>query len=116
MVGIGLWALSNYFDRERVVALVAAEVKKATGRDIHVDGAIGFHLRPSLAMQINDVRLSNSAWGTQPEMLKARHIELDVALRPLLDKRLEVKRVLLEGVEVWLETDAKGQGNWGDAG
>lgn len=112
LVGMSLWALSNHFDRERIVAMVAVEVKKATGRDIHVDGAIGFHLRPSLALQISGVRFGNSAWGTKPDMLKVRHIELDVALRPLLDKRLEIKRVLLDGVEVWLETDAQGQGNW----
>jgi hypothetical protein len=112
LAAIGLWALSHYIDRERIVILVAAEVKKATGRDMHVDGPIGFHLRPALAVQISGVRLSNSAWGTKPDMLKARHLELDVALRPLLDKRLEIRRVLLEGVEIWLETDPQGMGNW----
>ena len=45
-------------------------------------------------------------------MIKARRIELGVALRALLDKRLELKRVLHEGVEVWLETDAEGERNW----
>jgi uncharacterized protein involved in outer membrane biogenesis len=45
-------------------------------------------------------------------MLKAKQLELVVALRPLLSKQLQISSVLLDGVELWLETDAKGQGNW----
>ena len=112
LAAAGLWAATRYFDRERIVGLVAVEVKKATGRDIHIDGEIGFHLLPHLALRLEGVRFSNAAWGTRPELLKAGRIELSLAIRPLLDRRLEVDSVLLQGIDVLLETDAQGAGNW----
>lgn len=81
------------------LARVAAELKKTTGRDMLVDGAIGFQLRPSPGQQSSGVRLSNSAGGPGPTRSR-RATALDVASHPLLD-----------GVEVWLETDARGHGN-----
>ena len=112
LAAAGLWAATRYFDRERIVGLVAAEVKRATGREIHIDGEIGFHLLPKFALRLEGVRFSNAGWGTRPEMLSATRIELELALRPLLDRRLEVGSVLLAGVDVLLETDAEGAGNW----
>ena len=112
LAAAGFWAATRYFDRERIVGLVATEVKKATGREIHIDGEIGFHLLPQLALRLEGVRFSNAAWGTRPEMLKAARIELSLAARPLLDRRLEVDSVRLQGIDVLLETDAQGGGNW----
>lgn len=101
-----------YFDRERVTRLVAAEVLDATGRQIHFDGEIGFRFLPTLALRLDAVRFANAPWGTQAEMLKARRLELDVELRPLLSKRLVVHHIALDGVELLLETDSTGRGNW----
>jgi uncharacterized protein involved in outer membrane biogenesis len=112
LAGAAIFAVTQYFDRERVTSLVAAEVNKATGRQIHFDGPIGFRVLPSLALRLEGVRLANAEGGRQPDMLKAKQLELVVALRPLLSKQLQISRVLLDGVELWLETDAKGQGNW----
>ena len=111
--GAAVFTALDYFDRERVTGLVAAEVKKLTGRDIHFDGPIGFHILPTLVLRLDGVRLANAAWGTRSDMLKAKRLEVEVSLWPLLKNRqLRIGSVLLDGVELWLETDAKGRGNW----
>ena len=112
LAGAAVFTATRYFDRERVTGMVAAEVNKATGRQIHFDGPIGFQVLPTLALRLEGVRLANADWGTRPDMVKAKRLELVVALRPLLRKQLQVNRVLLDGVEVWLETDPNGRGNW----
>jgi uncharacterized protein involved in outer membrane biogenesis len=112
VAGAAIYLALRCFDRERIAGPVAEEVRRATGRQIHFDGPIGFRLLPSLAFTLDQVRLANASWGTRPEMIKAAHLELDVALRPLFSRRLLIRRVVLDGVELWLETDAKGHGNW----
>ena len=49
LAGVAVYAATRYFDRERITGLVAAEVRKATGRQIHFEGPIGFRFLPSLA-------------------------------------------------------------------
>ncbi|MDH4050298.1 MAG: AsmA family protein [Rubrivivax sp.] len=113
LAGAAIFTAIRYFDRERVIALVATEVRKTTGREIHFDGPIGFRVMPpSLALQLEGVRLANADWSAGTDMLKARRLELVVALAPLLRRQLQIRRVELEGVELSLETDAHGQGNW----
>ena len=112
VTGSAAYFATRYFDRERVIGLVAAQVRKATGRQIHFDGPIGFHLLPTLGFTLEGTRLANAEWGTRPDMLKARHLDLEVALRPLLNRRLEVRRAVFEGVTLWLETSADGRRNW----
>jgi uncharacterized protein involved in outer membrane biogenesis len=112
LAGAAIFAAAQYFDRERVTGLVTAEVNKATGRQIHFDGPIGFRVLPSLGLRLEGVRLANADWSKQPDMVKAKRLELVVALQPLLRKQLQISSVLLDGVEVWLETDPKGRGNW----
>lgn len=112
LAGAAVFTATRYFDRDRVTDMVATEVNKATGRQIRFDGPIGFRVLPSLALRLEGVRLANADWGKQADMVKVRRLELVVALRPLLRKQLQISRVLLDGVEVWLETDPGGRGNW----
>ena len=112
VTGTAVYFATRYFDRERITGLVAAEVRKATGRQIHFDGPISFRLLPSLALTLERTRLANADWGTRPNMVEARRLDLEVALRPLLSKRLEIRRAVLDGVTLWLETGADGRQNW----
>jgi uncharacterized protein involved in outer membrane biogenesis len=112
VVGTAVYLATRYFDRERITGLVAAEVRKATGREIHFDGPIGFRFLPSLTLTLEGTRLANADWGTRPDMLEARRLDLEVALQPLLSKRLEIRRVVFDGVALWLETSTDGRRNW----
>ena len=51
-------------------------------------------------------------WGSQPEMIKIGKLRMHARLLPLLFKDVEVQHIDLEGVDVFLETDPGGRGNW----
>jgi len=108
----GAWLLASRIDRDAVAARAAAEVKSATGRDFAIDGAVRLQFFPALALVAEDVRLGNAAWGSRPDMLRARRLALNVALRPLLSRRIEVGRIELSGADLLLETNAQGEANW----
>ena len=61
---------------------------------------------------IDDVALGNAPWGASPQMLTAKRIEAQVALLPLLRRRVDVVRFALIEPTISLETDGKGNGNW----
>ena len=89
--------------------LVAA-VEQATGRRFTL-GEIGLalSLRPTVAL--SDIALANAEGGSRPAMLTAKRVEVQVALLPLLSRRVEIGRVLLVEPDLLLET-VGGRGNW----
>lgn len=108
----GLWALVQGVDRGAVMARAVQEVKAATGRDFAVDGPVRLKLFPRLALVADGVRLGNAPWGSRPDMARIQQLRFDLALAPLLERRVEIGRVEVSGADLLLETNADGQGNW----
>lgn len=109
---VGYFIFVAAFPVSRIASLLADQVKTATGRDFHVNGELSIRLFPTLAVVANDVVLSNAEWGTHPEMLRFHRAAFEVALRPLLDGEIRVLDVTVDGAEVLLETDGRGNANW----
>ena len=61
---------------------------------------------------MTDVTFANASWGSQPEMIKIGKLQAQVRLLPLLFRDVELRQMGLTGVEVLLETDPSGRGNW----
>jgi uncharacterized protein involved in outer membrane biogenesis len=99
-------------DFSRYRPLVAEKVKEATGRDLEIVGDLRLSIGLSPAIVVEDVRLQNATFGTRAEMIKARRLEADVALLPLLLGRLEINHLALIGPDILLETDERGRSNW----
>lgn len=92
--------------------LVAEKVKNATGRDFEIMGDLRLSIGMTPALVAEEVRLQNAPFGTRAEMIKARRLEAEVALLPLLLGRVEITRLALIGPDILLETDEQGRGNW----
>jgi len=106
-------AIIKTIDLNQYRGLIAEKAEAATGRKLTLAGDIYlnlFTLSPSVA--IDDVSFANAPWGSRPEMAKIKRLEAQVALLPLLSKRIEVKRFVLVSPDILLETDASGKGNW----
>ena len=103
--------LSTY-DYNKLKPHLARMVKDATGRQLRLDGNLELALGLVPALVASDAALANASWGSRPEMIKAEKLRLQARLLPLLSRTVELTHVGLEGVEVLLETDAKGRRNW----
>ncbi len=97
-------------------AEIRAEVKKATGRDLEIGGDIGLELSFTPRLTVSDVRFQNADWGTRADMASIGALDVVVNLMPLLSSKIEVQRVVLRDVDLLLETDKSGKGNWDLAG
>ena len=91
---------------------IAAEAKKATGRNLDIRGNISLSVLPSPRLSIADVRLSNRPGATAPSMAEIRELRVAVKFAPLLQGKVEIASVELIGPKIELEKFADGTGNW----
>jgi AsmA protein len=100
------------FDPNTLKPRIVEAVRQATGRDIALNGDIGlkWSLQPTIA--VRDVAISNPPGFSRPHMATLQELDLRLALFPLLQKRVEIDRLVLLHPDVRLETNAQGQPNW----
>jgi hypothetical protein len=111
-VTVAIVVIVNTIDVDRHAQLAIAAVKTTTGRELAIRGKLDITLFPRLAVRAEDVSFANAVGGSQPEMIKAKRVDGAVALLPLLRRKVEITRLAVTDLDVLLEKDAKGVGNW----
>ena len=110
-VGAGTVLIAG-FDPNAYKPQIIEAVRHATGRTLTLNGRIS--LKPSLwpTIQAADVAFSNPAGFSRPQMATLQGMELQLALLPLLSRRIEIDRLVLIRPDILLETDRDGHPNW----
>ncbi|MCZ6638118.1 MAG: AsmA family protein, partial [Alphaproteobacteria bacterium] len=111
VIGTALVAPS-FIDWNAYRAEIAAEIEKATGRAIAIDGAIDVALLPAPKLSLTKARLANLEGAAKPDMVRLEALELRISLMPLLSGKLVVQSVVLKGADIELEHLADGRENW----
>jgi uncharacterized protein involved in outer membrane biogenesis len=91
---------------------IVAAVASATGRQIAINGEISYSLSLQPTLAVNDVTVRNPPGFSRPEMVTLKTLEVQVALLPLLSRRVEVTRLVLVQPDILLETNPQGHTNW----
>ena len=91
---------------------IAAEFRKATGRDLAIDGDIDLSLSLAPAVTVERVIVANADWGSRPAMVRLERVEAEVELLPLLAGDIRVTRLVLVEPDILLEVNADGLSNW----
>src|SRR4051812_38624346 len=63
-------------------------------------------------VHLEDIEVANADWGKADQMFKARQIEFDVRLWPLLHGDSILPRLIVIKPEIYLERNAQGELNW----
>jgi uncharacterized protein involved in outer membrane biogenesis len=100
------------YDYNALKPRIARLVRDATGRDLKFSGDIKLDFGLSPRLVVRDVSFGNAPWGSQPDMIKVEKLQAQARLLPLLLGHVELEHIDFSGVDLWLETDATGQGNW----
>ncbi len=110
----GAAALLAWFDPNDYKDYVTRWAEARTGRHVAIGGKLELQVFPWLAVQTSGITIGNAdGFGAEP-FATAAHAAAEVRLLPLLEKRIEVGTVRLDGVQLHLERDAAGRGNWED--
>jgi uncharacterized protein involved in outer membrane biogenesis len=111
-VTVAIVVIVQTIDVDRYAQVAIAAVKTATGRELAIRGKLDITLFPRLAVRAEDVSFANAAGASRPEMIKAKRVDGAVALLPLIRRKVEITRLAVTDLDVLLEKDAKGVGNW----
>ncbi len=102
----------SFIDWNAYRAEIAAEVKKATGRTLTIDGVIDVALLPAPKLSLTKARFANLEGAAAPDMVRLEALDLRIALMPLFSGKLVVQSVVLKGADIRLEHLADGRVNW----
>ncbi len=107
-------ALTLFVDPNQYKGEIIKTVKAKTGRDLRIDGKIGWSFFPRLGVEAGGVTLSNApGFGPEP-MAKIGTAGASVRLLPLLSGRLAVDTVHVREVTLNLARNKTGKTNWQD--
>jgi len=107
-----VFAAPSFVDWNSFKPEIQAEVQKATGRDLKVEGDIGLSILPVPSLSVDDVSLSNMPGASRPDMVSLDALRLSVDPLALLGGEVRVTSVSLVKPVIVLETDAEGRANW----
>ena len=109
---IAAGGLAYLVSRLDVRAEVERAVENATGRDLTIAGDVGVSFWPVLGLRATNASLANVPGGRAPALAAMDEINIGVELRPLLNREVVVRQLVLQHPRIALEVDAQGQRNW----
>ncbi|WNK01432.1 AsmA family protein [Thalassospiraceae bacterium LMO-JJ14] len=101
--------LSEFGDMRKT--LLDKVMNSYAGR-IAIDGDIELQMTFPPSVAIDGVRISNSKWGTRPDMMTAQRVVAEIDLLPLLQGDMAVPRLRMIGVDIVVEQKRDGTTNW----
>jgi len=111
---VSLLALSFVVNFNEYKPLIAAKVEQVTGRQLSIKGDIKIAVWPWLGVRVVDAELSNApGFGNQP-FARVSEFDLKLELLPLLQKKINVDKILFHGLALSLQKNKQGQNNWDD--
>ena len=96
---------------EQYKAWTTAAAESATGRELAIDGPFNLKFGTKIGLLAQDIRFSNAEWGSRNEMVTADRLYIELSLLPLIKGILDLT-VELDGPDVLLEKNDRGEGNW----
>ena len=93
---------------------IETAVKDKTGRKLIIPGDLKLSVFPWLGLSTGEIILNNPAGFEDQAFAKIEKSAIKVKLIPLLSKKIEVDRIILEGLSLNLTRNKQGITNWDD--
>lgn len=111
VVVVAIGVLVTLVDPNQFKPLITEQVKKATGRDLVIEGDIGWRFFPSVGFAIGRTEFRNPAGFDEANLVQFNEAGVSVSVLPLLSNRLEIGQVTLKDARVFIQTRKDGVSN-----
>ncbi len=101
-----------FVDVQKYKPQIEAQVAKATGRTFTLGGDLNISLFPWASLSFSNLHLGNPTGFEEKDFLIVKSFDARVKLLPLLFKDIQVKRFILNGARIVLETNKDGRVSW----
>ncbi|MDO8698426.1 MAG: AsmA family protein, partial [Pseudomonas sp.] len=109
------FALTQFFDPNDYKDEIRQIARDKANLELTINGDIGWSLFPWLGLELTETTLASAATPTQP-FADLRLLGLSVRVLPLLRKEVQMSDIRIDGLNLNLQRDEQGHGNWQDIG
>ena len=113
---LGLLAVKLFVNPNDFKPRIVAAVRQATGRELSLPGDLKLGVFPWVSVEFGPAALGNPAGFPATPFMAVKRVALRVRLLPLLRKELQIGRIEIEGLDLRLQKNPAGKGNWEDLG
>jgi hypothetical protein len=99
--------------KEKLLALMVPKIEAALDRKVEIDD-VAVSIWGGLGVDVNGMTVFNRPGFTRQELFKFDKLSIRVKFWPLLHKRIEISKLILENPEINLETTRQGVSNFED--
>lgn len=110
-----LFALTHLFDPNDYKDEIRQIARDKANLELQLRGDIGWSLFPWLGLELTDATLASAETPDKP-FADLRMIGLSVRVMPLLRKEVQMSDIRVDGLNLNLQRDDKGHGNWEGVG
>ncbi|WP_263261714.1 AsmA family protein [Pseudomonas sp. RIT-PI-S] len=114
IVALG-FALTHFFDPNDYKGQIRKLAREKAHVELTLNGDIGWSLFPWLGLELHDASIATLAQPQTP-FANLQMLGLSVRVLPLLRREVQMSDVRVDGLELNLQRDAQGHGNWEDFG
>ncbi len=109
---LGLTLLLTVFSDE-VEAKLVEKIELSTGRNIEIQGGLGFRFTPRPTFFARDIKMANAEWGSQPWMLSIDKLQASLSVMRLLEGEFSLSRIEATRPQWLIEhNETRKQNNW----
>lgn len=101
--------------KDKIVELIIPRVEEALNRKVSV-GDVDFTIWSGIGLRISDLAVKNPEGFQSANMIELGHLDVKVKFFPLLKKRVEVTKLILDGLTLHYETTKSGVSSFDDLG
>ena len=114
LIIVAVIALPFFIDPNDYKPEIQSVVKEKTGRELTIEGDLELSIFPWLGVSTGNLTISNAAGFADRPFAKIDASNIKVKILPLLSKNLEVSRIELKGLDLYLAKNKQGVSNWDD--
>ncbi|HSC84551.1 MAG TPA: AsmA family protein [Pseudomonas sp.] len=114
VIGLG-FALTHLFDPNDYKDEIQQLARDKANLELKLNGDIGWSLFPWLGLELTDATLASAATPDKP-FADLRLLGLSVRVLPLLRKEVQMSDIRVDGLNLTLQRDDQGHGNWEQIG
>ncbi|OEF26941.1 AsmA family protein [Vibrio rumoiensis] len=108
---IAILALVVFVNPNQFKPLIVEQTKEQTGFDLVIDGDISWSFFPHIGFNIGKTQVLNPNGFKQAQVVKIDEVALDISVLPLLEKKLDIGNVTLNGADIFIHTLKDGRSN-----
>jgi AsmA protein len=101
-----------FVDVQKYKPVIEDRVAEATGRPFSVGDDLKLSLFPWAGISLSDLQLGNTAGFSEKEFVRVKSFEVRIKLLPLISKKIQIKRFVMDEPRIVLVKNKNGLGNW----